>query len=219
MMDDFAIFNEIFRYDMITGKLYWNVNRSRRQEKGKEAGSYRNGYRLVEYCGKPYSVHRIIWLLTYGNWPNGEIDHINGIKDDNRICNLRDVSHRGNTQNKDIHRAGREVGWFVDKQNGGFRAAIKLQYKRYHSKGGISKEEAIRWYKAASEAMESGTFKQWFDAQHQGFRGCYKEKNHWGAIFNGKRIGTYLTEEDAHQAYLAIRKDYFEKKVLIEEVE
>src|SRR5215467_10234620 len=46
------------------------------------------GYRSVNLEGKSYKVHRLVWLLTYGSWPNGEIDHINGIRSDNRVSNL-----------------------------------------------------------------------------------------------------------------------------------
>lgn len=49
--------------------------------------------------GKPILAHRAAWVLHYGKWPDGEIDHINGVRTDNRICNLRDVDKGGNQRN------------------------------------------------------------------------------------------------------------------------
>ena len=50
------------------------------------------GYRRVMYMGKEVLAHRLAWFLKTGDWPKDKIDHINGIKGDNRWTNLRDVS-------------------------------------------------------------------------------------------------------------------------------
>jgi len=57
------------------------------------------GYAKGHVKGKLYYAHRLAWLLHYGKWPPHEIDHINGDKTDNRIENLRAVSHRDNCKN------------------------------------------------------------------------------------------------------------------------
>jgi hypothetical protein len=44
-------------------------------------------------------AHRLVWFVTYGKFPNGDIDHLNGDRSDNRIENLRDVTRRANLQN------------------------------------------------------------------------------------------------------------------------
>ncbi len=46
-----------------------------------------------------YKVHRVAWAMYHGRWPELEIDHINGVRDDNRISNLREVSKVINAQN------------------------------------------------------------------------------------------------------------------------
>ena len=61
--------------------------------------SNRNGYLRV-YCGKLISSHRLIWETLKGPIPNGyEIDHINTVRDDNRLENLRCITHAENNRN------------------------------------------------------------------------------------------------------------------------
>ena len=57
-----------------------------------------NGYAYVRISGTDYLAHRIVWLIFHGYWPE-TVDHINRIRSDNRICNLRDVSNLENHQN------------------------------------------------------------------------------------------------------------------------
>lgn len=50
--------------------------------------------------GKRYTHHRVVWLMATGQWPAGDIDHINGNPADNRLANLRDVTRSVNQQNR-----------------------------------------------------------------------------------------------------------------------
>lgn len=47
-------------------------------------------------------AHRVAWALHYGEWPDGQIDHINGDKADNRLDNLRVVTAQGNAKNRPL---------------------------------------------------------------------------------------------------------------------
>ena len=68
---------------------------------GREAGQIGSrGYREVWLDGHIYKGHRIAWLMAKGQWPDGDIDHVNGDRSDNRLCNLRDVSRSVNAQNQ-----------------------------------------------------------------------------------------------------------------------
>lgn len=86
-------------YDPETGKLTWKVSKSG-VTVGMEAGSLnKNGYVHIRVMGKNYQAHRLIWLYVTGKLPTKHIDHINGIKNDNRWCNLREVSIYENNLN------------------------------------------------------------------------------------------------------------------------
>lgn len=62
-------------------------------------GRHAHGYRVISLFGRQILAHRLAWFYVYGEWPKNVVDHINGIKDDNRIANLRDVSHKVNCRN------------------------------------------------------------------------------------------------------------------------
>ena len=92
--------NEVFEYN--AGKLYWKVSVARCVKAGAEAGSLNSGgYLQFMYQRKTYKVHRIIWCMVHGSIPEGmQIDHINGVRDDNRIDNLRLVTRVVNNRNR-----------------------------------------------------------------------------------------------------------------------
>ena len=89
--------NSIFDYDPDTGFVSYKST-------GKRAGHETStGYRKLSIKGKLYFEHRIIWLLVHGHFPKkGSIDHINRVRHDNRLCNLRDACQviQGNNKNK-----------------------------------------------------------------------------------------------------------------------
>lgn len=91
----------LLSYNPETGALTWLVQTSSRALVGDEAGCIeRQGYCVIRIERKLYQAHRLAWLLTHRKWPDNEIDHINGERSDNRIANLRDVTHFENMQNR-----------------------------------------------------------------------------------------------------------------------
>ncbi len=92
--------NTIFYYDeKAPSCLRWKISPGQKIKSGQNAGS-KLLYWVVKYKGSRYQVHRIIWRIHKGEIPKGlEIDHINQNKYDNRIENLRLVTHQENAQN------------------------------------------------------------------------------------------------------------------------
>lgn len=81
-------------YDHIKGNFYNN---------NKRLGSLdEKGYVRIKIQGRNYRAHRVAWLYSYGEWPDGQIDHINGDRSDNRIENLRVATNGQNQHNKKI---------------------------------------------------------------------------------------------------------------------
>ena len=95
-----AQLKSVLNYDQDTGIFTWLVKISKKIKIGDIAGSKANGYKIIRLNNKQYYAHRLAWLYIAGEWPKNEIDHINNIKIDNRIKNLRDVSSSKNKQNK-----------------------------------------------------------------------------------------------------------------------
>lgn len=92
--------NELFFFDKNSGFLIWKNCPSNKNKNGKRAGcKLHNGYRRVKIGGEDYKEHRIIWIMHYNQQPKEFIDHINGIKDDNRIQNLREATNSQNVCN------------------------------------------------------------------------------------------------------------------------
>jgi hypothetical protein len=92
---------EVLHYDPATGVFTHIRACCANRKRGAIAGSYdQNGYRKTIIDGKTHSVHRLAWLYMFGSFPTQEIDHINRVRDDNRIANLRDVPRTVNQNNK-----------------------------------------------------------------------------------------------------------------------
>ena len=131
-----------------TGELMW-LARGERNWDSKNAfkraftSINRTGYFHGKLLGKPFLAHRIVWALVHGEWPE-TIDHINGIRHDNRPSNLRSVSHRVNLMNQ-RPKNGREgvmgVGW--DKQTNKWTARIGVMGKDIRLGYFEAREDAI----------------------------------------------------------------------------
>lgn len=97
---------ELLDYDKGTGLFTWkerpNNKRFNAMWAGKPAFNSNDGhgYLCGSINGKTYRASRIAWLYEKGIWPQHEIDHWNGDKKDNRILNLRDVTHKVNCRNR-----------------------------------------------------------------------------------------------------------------------
>jgi hypothetical protein len=97
---DIEKFKKHISYNPDTGEFYWILPTSHRVSAGDKVLSVsRSGYYELCFMNQKAYQHRVAWMYVYGVPPNGVIDHINGIKTDNRIVNLRCVSQMENSQN------------------------------------------------------------------------------------------------------------------------
>ena len=124
---------ELFNYDPETGSLTWKVSRGW-VKAGSSAGTPdKDGYLTVKTQGVNLKVHRVVFLLVDGEWPSKEIDHANGVKSDNRYCNLRPASRSENMQNERTARSNSKTGVLgVTLRHGKAQASIHVEgVKRY----------------------------------------------------------------------------------------
>ena len=93
---------KLFEYKK--GKLYWKIATGRRIKVGDEVGSNVKGHLQTSINHKKYYVHRLIWVMHKGGSIPKFIDHINGVRSDNRIENLRLANHTENQRNQKVER-------------------------------------------------------------------------------------------------------------------
>lgn len=116
------------RYEPDTGYFYWAT----KKDFGKRAGAVcTKGYIQIKFLGISYMAHHFAWVVSTGNWPAQQIDHINNIKHDNRIANLRDVSQNINLLNqKKAQRSNKSSGVLgVHSWRGRWAAHIRVNNK------------------------------------------------------------------------------------------
>lgn len=150
---------ELFSYDQLTGRITRIIRRGN-QSKGSVAGYLNeNGYVQIEVDGRGYLGHRVVWLMSNGAWPENEIDHINGVRSDNRVDNLRDVTRTTNNENKKGPNTNSSTGFLGvswRKSRSKYRAAIKCNGRQVHLGYFSFPEEAHEAYIEAKRRLHEG---------------------------------------------------------------
>lgn len=151
-----AELKSLLTYNEETGYFYWkNLVGYRSKVAGKKAGTLNaRGYIAINISSRPMLAHRLAWLYMHGEWPSLQIDHINGVRTDNRIANLRLATRYENMRNikrKSTNKSGyKGVSWSAECKK--WRACIVHQGKTVHLGVFTEKDAAYEAYcNAASQ--------------------------------------------------------------------
>jgi hypothetical protein len=129
-LPDIAVLRQLLRYEPDTGKLYWLSRPMSMFPKSQQANTWNTknagretftlvhkGYYQGTIFNAKFRAHRVAWALYYGRWPERHLDHINGVRTDNRIENLREVERSENQRNQkrrtDNTSGATGVSWYV----------------------------------------------------------------------------------------------------------
>ncbi len=149
--------HELLAYDADTGIFTRRISQTNRVKVGDVAGSpNQKGYINIMVDGRLYPAHRLSWLYVHGEWPQAQIDHLNGVRDDNRIANLREATNGQNKQNMRAARADNGSGllgvrWHERDQR--WHARIMLDGKAQHLGSFGTSDEAQAAYLAAKRQL------------------------------------------------------------------
>lgn len=146
---DQTTLKSLLSYSAETGHFHWKVPR-RNIAVGDLAGCVnQKGYRYIGVGGKLYRANRLAWFYCYGEWPEFQVDHINGDRLDDRIENLRDVPPHGNQQNRragNKNSSSRLLGVSWNGATNSWRAQISVGRKTRHLGLYETEQDAHRAY-------------------------------------------------------------------------
>ena len=165
---------KVLRYEPETGDLFWRTRPLDMFQDGVQSALHscrrynstyankqafrnkcHNGYYRGLALGRQMLAHRAIWAIFYGRWPACQIDHINGNPSDNRIHNLREVSHAENSRNmslKKTNTSGHQgVSWCDTRKN--WRAYVNINGKYKYIGRFDCKDAAVKASKDARRKL------------------------------------------------------------------
>lgn len=146
----------IFHYDPLSGIFTRLVSVNSRAREGDVVGTLdASGYLVVKIGGRSYKVHRLAHLYMTGHHPDDQIDHINGVRTDNRWSNLRPATQQQNgmnTKKRNDNVSGfKGVHW--NKCKNKWRVQIQISGKKYHLGYFSTPEEAFAHYEGGATIL------------------------------------------------------------------
>lgn len=152
---------EVLDYDPESGLFRWKQRRGRAAAEGQVAGTpHPGGYICIKVFQNVVLAHRLAWLYVHGEWPKNKIDHMNGVRNDNRLCNLRDVSDLSSAQNqRQVRSTSRSgvMGVRGNKSMSRWSARICVNYRHIELGFFDTKEEAAQAYWDAKRKLHDVT--------------------------------------------------------------
>lgn len=124
-------------YDPETGTFTWAKNRRGVNARvgniaGRKNKNHNDGYLVITILGKSYKGHRLAWLYVYGQFPEVDVDHINGNRGDNKISNLRLATRADNCRNRKTRKDSGTGSKNVQFRYGKWKVKVCFNYKRIH---------------------------------------------------------------------------------------
>ncbi|NHZ81829.1 HNH endonuclease [Massilia sp. CCM 8695] len=154
---------ELLHYDPSTGAFTRRVRTAQRHQVGDRAdfivtGGGLKGYCRISFDSTRYLAHRLAWLYVHGRWPEFDIDHVNGIKNDNRIANLRDIPNALNRQNIRGPRADNAISGIlgVTRHKKKWRSRIQINSRTVNLGCFDSAQDAKNAYLKAKRLLHAG---------------------------------------------------------------
>jgi hypothetical protein len=148
---------ELLNYDHETGRFTRKADAKKGKAKaGDPFGSLSKstGYREGWVDGVKYLEHRLVWLYVTGEWPSGQVDHINHVRDCNVFANLRDATNGQNQMNLASAKSHNKTGLLgVSANKKGFKAEIRANGRRMHIGTYPTPEQASAAYQNAKKKL------------------------------------------------------------------
>lgn len=160
--------HRLLAYDPDSGLFVRRISRGNQFSKaGTIAGYIANkGYIRIEINGEWYAAHRLAWFMTFGRWPSKFLDHVNGIKTDNRIGNLREADRSVNAQNQRLPSKNNKTGFLGVSKREGAGYASRPFTAQIHVPGTVGMKH-LGYFASAEEAHQA-----YLEAKREIHAGC-----------------------------------------------
>ena len=216
--------DELLRFDPATGHFYWRKKRGKTRA-GTQAGTLNdNGYVIIGVDYRRYRAHHLVWLHLHGELPSKFLDHINGVRHDNRPENLREVTRRIDAKNQQrrvsnlsgatgVHWDKSTQRWCAEIKNGTVREPLGQFHKRSDAFAARwAAEERHDFYpNHGSDPVPRVKLEQVFDRGPHPMRGITRTPSgrYQVRTYTGGRetyIGCYASVEEAARARDAVER-------------
>lgn len=158
--EDISVLREYLSYCPDSGIIHWLKSPTAVVKPGSIAGRVDSkGYISLHFRRKKFKAHRVAFAIQYGRWPE-VIDHINGIKTDNRLDNLRECTHEQNMQNSRVYLRRNKSSRFsgvsrCNNKSNPWTSQIRVDGKKIHLGSFSSELDAHKAYLAAKAELHT----------------------------------------------------------------